>query len=193
MKRSLLLMTITLVCIGVVTVLYLVGFLNPIITSIFPNNPTADSAEWTLVVDGSVQHPLKLTLNELMAMPKTTVNAAIYCVGPPSSLVTSGNWTGVRLGLILEKAGVSSGAVKIAFYATDNYSTDLTVQTAMSNNIIVAYEKDGVPLTEKLRLVVPGKWGYKWISNLNHIEVTNYNFLGKWESRGYSDDGNISG
>jgi hypothetical protein len=38
-----------------------------------------------------------------------------------------------------------------------------------------------------LRLVVPGRWGYKWISMLTRIEVLDYNYLGFWESRGYSD------
>jgi hypothetical protein len=41
-------------------------------------------------------------------------------------------------------------------------------------------------------LVVPGKWGYKWISQLTVIELVNYDFLGRWESAGYSDEADIS-
>jgi hypothetical protein len=71
----------------------------------------------------------------------------------------------------------------------DGYTTDLTVQTAIGKDIIVAYQNNGVPITEGLRLVVPGTFGYKWISKLARIELVNYDFKGKWESAGYSDDG----
>jgi hypothetical protein len=145
-------------------------------------------AEWQLTVTGLVDHPLNLTLSEIAVMPQTTVYAQIYCVDFPNSVVTEGNWTGVKLSLLLEEAGVSPDAVKVAFYAKDGYSTDLTLAVAESNNVILAYEKDGTPLGETLRLVVPGRWGYKWISQVTRIELVNYDFKGLWESRGYSDD-----
>jgi len=97
----------------------------------------------------------------------------------------------VRLGFLLEQAGVSPSAVKVAFYDDYGYSTDLTIATATREDVIVAYERDGVPLDEKLRLVLPGKWGYKWISGVTHIELVDYDFTGVWESRGYSDDADI--
>jgi DMSO/TMAO reductase YedYZ molybdopterin-dependent catalytic subunit len=152
-------------------------------------NPTINQ-RW-LVVDGLVQNPLNLTSEELVALPRTTVDTTLYCVDFPNSPLASGNWTGVRLSLILDIASVSSGATKVAFRAADGFSTDLTVGTAMRQDVILAYERDGQLLPENLRLVVPGKWGYKWISNLNHIELVDYDFKGFWESRGYSDDAEI--
>ena len=152
------------------------------------------SFEWSLLVDGFVQRPLNLTLNELHAMPRTTVYAELYClpaVGSSGVLVDHGNWTGVRLGLILEKAGISPQAVKVAFYAEDGFTTDLTVTTAMQGDIVLAYEKDGKPLPEKLRLAVPSMWGYKWIKWLTHIEVVDYDFKGRYESRGFPDNAEI--
>jgi DMSO/TMAO reductase YedYZ molybdopterin-dependent catalytic subunit len=158
--------------------------------------PTAhaesNSAEWQLIITGLVEHELNLSLTELAAMPQTTVNAAIICVDFPGRVVAEGNWKGVNLWFLLEMAGVSPDAVKVAFYANDGYSTDLTVETAKREDIILAYEKDDVPLSEKLRLVVPGKWGYKWISQVASIELVDYDFKGFWESRGYSDDADIT-
>ena len=158
-------------------------------------DPTTESAaqdsEWTLVLDGLVESPLDLTLDDLRAMERTTEYVELYCVDYPTVPVEKGEWTGVRLGLLLEKAGVSPEAVKIAFYADDDYSTDLPVATAMREDVIAAYERDGVPLDEKLRLVLPGKWGYKWISHLTHIELVDYDFTGLWEGRGYSDEADI--
>jgi len=154
---------------------------------------TAGDSEWTVIVDGLVQSPLTLTFDELVAMPASTVYAELICVGLPMTPLAEGNWTGVRLGHILEEAGVSAEAVKVAFYADDGFATDLTVTTAMRDDIILAYERDGEPLTEEVRLVVPCKWGYKWISEPTHIELVDYDFLGTYESSGYSDEADIPG
>jgi hypothetical protein len=154
---------------------------------------TAGESEWTLVVDGLVQSPLNLTFDDLVAMPASTVYSKLYCVGVPWRPIAEGNWTGVRLGLILEEAGVLPEAVKVAFYADDGFATDLTVTTAMREDIILAYERDGSPLTENVRLVVPCKWGYKWITEPTHIELVDYDFLGTYESSGYSDEADIPG
>lgn len=156
------------------------------------NPQPPEAPKGTVIVDGFVQHPLNLTFDELVEMPRSTVNAELYCVDYPETIVAKGDWTGVMLGYILEMAGIHPDVVKVAFYAEDDYTTDLTVATAMREDIILAYEKDGEPLPEKLRLVVPGKWGYKWISQVAHIELVNYDFKGFWESRGYSDTAEIS-
>ncbi|MFB0502005.1 MAG: molybdopterin-dependent oxidoreductase [Candidatus Bathyarchaeia archaeon] len=189
MKRNLFLIVLLVLTFGVLSVASLAGFLNflgPVASEV------SKDSEWRLLVDGFVQRPLNLTFEELVAMPTSTVNAELYCVDAPRHVLAKGNWTGVSLGLILEKTGVCSEAVKVAFYAEDGFTTDLTVATAMREDIILAYKKDGEPLSEKLRVVVPGKWGYKWISQLIHIELVNYDYKGSWESRGYSDTAEIS-
>lgn len=40
-------------------------------------------------------------------------------------------------------------------------------------------------------MVVPGKWGYKWIRGPTRIVLVDYDFLGYWESSGYSDEADI--
>jgi DMSO/TMAO reductase YedYZ molybdopterin-dependent catalytic subunit len=157
-----------------------------------PKGTMFENSGLSLVVAGSVQHHLDLSLDEIMAMPKTTVNATLYCVGTPDRAVENGDWTGVQLAYLLENAGVSPDAIKVAFYATDGFTTDLTIAEAEQANIILAYEKDNNPLPENLRLVVPGRWGYKWISQVNRIELVNYDFKGFYESNGYSDTAEVS-
>lgn len=143
-------------------------------------NPTA------IAITGQVNHPANLTLAELKAMPKTTIYAALICVDFPQSIVEEGNWTGVKLATLLETAEIRSGAVKIVIAAGDGYSSDLNVDDAKQEDVILAYEKDGQALSS-LRLVVPGRWGYKWVNQVARIEAVDYNYLGFWESRGYSD------
>jgi DMSO/TMAO reductase YedYZ molybdopterin-dependent catalytic subunit len=163
-------------------------FLNIFALSTF--NATATDVtknQWKVRITGLVQNPLTLTLTNLTTMPATSIEANIYCVDFPSQMVTGGMWTGVKLSYLLGEAVVLPSAIKVAFYAADGYSTDLDLQTANRQDVILAYQKDGEPLYETLRLVVPGKWGYKWISQVNSIKLVDNNYLGKWESQGYSD------
>jgi uncharacterized repeat protein (TIGR02543 family) len=124
-----------------------------------------------------------------MAMPSTTVSANLYCVGSPSDPIEEGSWTGVKLADLLQEANVSTTAVKVALYATPYYATDLSLSTAMADDIIVAYEKDGTSLGEEIRLVAPGLWGYKWAVGLSKITLVDYDFRGTYEEQGYPDSG----
>lgn len=154
-----------------------------------------ENLEWVVEVGGLVRHHLNLSIEEISMMPISTVNAALYCLPSPDattgSLVDFGNWTGVRLGLILEKAGILPGVTKIAFYAKDGFTTDLTITAAMNDDVIIAYQKDGEAFLQKLRLVVPGRWGYKWIHSLVRLETVDYDFRGLYESRGFPDSAEI--
>jgi DMSO/TMAO reductase YedYZ molybdopterin-dependent catalytic subunit len=177
---------------AVMIVLMVAGFADLSYAALMPEaSAVSSSNDWHLNVGGLVDRQLNLSLADLEAMPATSVSAMIVCVGSPSSAVASGNWTGVRLWYLLQLAGISPNATKIAFNATDGYTTDLTVDTAQRGDVIVAYELDGQALGETLRLVVPGKWGYKWINQLTTIEAVSYDFMGFYESEGYSDDASI--
>jgi DMSO/TMAO reductase YedYZ molybdopterin-dependent catalytic subunit len=189
------------IAIGLATVVVvLAGFPQFLDTTYSPTTPSLhlplEDLKWTVEVNGLVSHHLNLSIEEITMMPRSTVNATLYCLPSPAaatgSLVDFGNWSGVRLGLVLEKAGVLPGTVKIAFYAKDGFTTDLTITAAMNDDIIIAYEKDGEALPQKLRLVVPGRWGYKWIHGLIRIEAVNYDFRGLYESRGFPDNAEIT-
>jgi len=170
---------------------------------LLPRNPNEQPQldekfqNWKLVIDELVDRPLNLSVSNLLSMPSTGVNSPLYCAGGGTGYpVENGTWEGVRLRMILEKAGIRPNAIKIAFYAPDGFSTGLAIQDAQRDDVIIAYKKDGEFLKDKngnpdFRLVVPGKWGYKWIRGLNHIELVDYDFKGFYESRGYSDEANI--
>jgi hypothetical protein len=153
----------------------------------------AQTSNSTLTIAGLVENPMDLTLNDIKAMPQTTEYAALICVDAPTTPLLQGNWTGVELSYLLQQANVSSSAVKVAFFAPDGFTIDLTIPMAtQDNSILVAYQLNGASLGG-LRLVVPGHWGYKWIDDLTQIKLVNYNFLGTEESLGYSDDATITG
>lgn len=130
---------------------------------------TTSDSEWTLIIDGAVNQPLNLTLSDLAAMPKKVVNSPLYCLG---SLVTSGDWAGVKLGYLLETAGLQNEAVSLTFHASDGYEIVLDLTEAFHDNVIIAYELDGYPLSETLRLVLPWKNGNNWIAWVTQITVS---------------------
>jgi DMSO/TMAO reductase YedYZ molybdopterin-dependent catalytic subunit len=170
-----------------ITTLIMLLIVSAFTTATTVTAKASTSNEWQLNINGLVQHPLTLTIDDLKAMPQTTEEATIFCVDFPSQIVTTGIWTGVTLATLLDQAGVQPTAVKVAFSAADQYATDLDIASARQSGVMVAYAKDGTSLSENLRLVVPGKWGYKWISQLTTITLVDYDFRGKWESQGYSD------
>jgi type 1 fimbria pilin len=158
---------------------------------LFPAQAQSSNPAYQLTITGLVQNPLNLTLADIKAMPQTTEYAALICVDAPNTPLLQGYWTGVELSYLLQQANVSLSAVKVAFFAPDGFTTDLTVQTAaQGNSILVAYQLDNASLSG-LRLVVPDNWGYKWISDLTQIKLVNYNFLGTEESEGCPDDATI--
>lgn len=133
-----------------------------------PNEVTIADLEWTLIIDGLVDQRLNLTLSDLAKMPKSTVYSVLYCMG---SLVTSGNWTGVKLEYLLETAGLQSDATSLTFIASDGYEVVLDLKDAFHENVIIAYELDGYHLSEILRLVIPWKNGDSWIAEITQITV----------------------
>jgi len=124
-------------------------------------------AEAELQIIGEVNHPISLTLDELIEMPQTTVNASLYCYG---DLVTSGEWTGVQLSMLLEIAEYNENAQSIQFDAEDGYSITILITEALREDVIIAYEKDDQPIA--LRLVIPGANGNLWISMIKSLSLS---------------------
>jgi DMSO/TMAO reductase YedYZ molybdopterin-dependent catalytic subunit len=108
-------------------------------------------------------------MDQLAAMPTTTVEANIYCYGV---FVTGGDWTGPKLSQILQMAGLVPQAESVRFTAADGYTVTIPITTAMLEDVIVAYQINAQPLSEGLRLVLPEANGNMWIDGITRITVT---------------------
>jgi DMSO/TMAO reductase YedYZ molybdopterin-dependent catalytic subunit len=131
--------------------------------------PVFAQTPWTLQVNGAVNNPLSLTMDQLAAMPTTTVYASLYCYG---ALVTEGNWTGVKLSQLLLNAGLDPQARSVEFTASDSYHVAILLADAMRDDVIIAYQKDNQSLSEVLRLVLPNVNGNMWIAKITQITVS---------------------
>lgn len=165
---------------------------------VFMPLPKAASAQTpgTLKIDGDVTTPLTLTNAELLSFPMVSEVAELKCVtGSPD---VTYNWTGIPLFYLLTLAQIKPDAYKVVTRCSDGYSSDLLVEDALKPTTILALEANGTSLpkltygpTGPYRLAVPGKYGYKWASGVQEIEVVTTDYKGEWESSGYSDEANV--
>lgn len=155
--------------------------------------PEVDINSWELEVGGLVQSPYKTGYEELTGFPQISVYATLETISNPVGGPSIGNavWTGVPLKYILEKAGIKDNAIKVIFFCQDGYSTAVTVQEALKDDVILAYKMNGKQLAPDhgypIRVVLPGKYGMKWAKWINKIELTDQDYKGYWEAQGWSD------
>ena len=110
------------------------------------------STQWSLQITNLAGNTVNYTYDQLLAMPVTTVAAELDCEGV---LVAAGNWSGVSLNHLLQQAGLDPAVAYLNFKAQDGYASP-SISEAMNPYVIIAYELNGSPLPEVLRLVLPG-------------------------------------
>jgi len=146
---------------------------------------TMDAAGWSLTVDGEVDNPLTLGLDDLKSQFEVVkLQLQLECGGngraafnPPAkgnqwTLGAVGNpeWTGVRYADVLKAAQVKSSAIYTAHYGMDGHlsgdpeklpiSRGVPIEKAMNPYSIIAFEMNGVPIPTlngfPVRVVCPG-------------------------------------
>lgn len=162
---------------------------TPIARHFIRNNgipPTSTAANgWTLAIDGEVNQPLKLSIDDLKKQFEVvSYKLQLECGGngraafnPPArgnqwtvGAVANSEWTGVRLADVLEAAGLKPNAVYTAHYGADSHlsgdpnkdalSRGMPVWKAMNPYTLIAFEMNGElihPMNgAPLRVVTPG-------------------------------------
>ena len=146
-----------------------------------------DPTAWRLEVDGLVERPLSLTLDDLMTMPRTSYTVKHHCVEGWSAIAS---WHGVAVSAIAARCGVRLGARYVMFRSFDaDYSNGWDLASAMHPQTILAYGMNDNPLPAAhgapLRLYAPIKLGYKLTKYLLSMTFTDRRPGGHWEDRGY--------
>jgi DMSO/TMAO reductase YedYZ molybdopterin-dependent catalytic subunit len=134
-------------------------------------------ADWSLTVDGMVAHPLRISLAQMIAAPRRTQITRHDCVEGWSAI---GEWSGVPLGLILKRAGMSSNAKFVVFHCADStggvpFYESIDLIDAFHPQTILATHMNGAPLTvghgAPLRLRVERQLGYKQAKYVMRVEA----------------------
>lgn len=172
---------------------------------------------WRLRVIGEVQRPIELDWRELRSLPETSVTATIECAGNGRVFLSPkvdgaqwergavGNavWAGVRLGEVLQRAGLRATAREVILTGADSgeiesaprpggrihFARSLPVAKA-SDDVVLAWQMNGEDLTPAhgfpLRAIVPGWYGMASVKWLTEIAVTARTFHGYYQSVDYA-------
>ncbi|HEY6109400.1 MAG TPA: molybdopterin-dependent oxidoreductase [Gemmatimonadales bacterium] len=152
-----------------------------------------DPASWRLTVDGLVEQPLALSLDDLHRMPRASYTVKHHCVEGWSAIAS---WAGVPVSEIVLRARPKPAARYIMFRSFDaDYSNGWDMASAMHPQTILAYAMNDNPLQPEhgapLRLYSPTKLGYKMTKYLVSMTFMDTRPGGYWEDQGYPWFGGI--
>lgn len=142
----------------------------PNVSWLFENPNPIDRDAWRLSVTGDVERELTLSYADLTGEPHELIRATIDCTG---GWYSAQDWEGVRLGALLDRAGMRDGVRSVVFTSVSGYSRAYPVEEA--RNLILATKVSGAELEHghgfPARVVAPGRRGYWWVKWVTEIEV----------------------
>jgi len=174
--------------------------------------PFVDPASWRLTINGAVERPVELDLAALRERPRVTHTVTLECAGngrarflprPISQpwldeAVGTAQWTGTPLAPLLREAGIAPEAVDVVFTGQDHgtergveqdYARSLSVADATADDVLLAYEMNGMPLPPQhgapVRLIAPGWYGMAHVKWLREITVQAEPFTGFQNATAY--------
>lgn len=152
-----------------------------------------DISTYQLTVDGLVDTPASYTYDQVKALTSEQRLITVYCVEGWDATIL---WKGVTMKTLLDAAAVQQDANTVIFHAVDGYTTSLPLQEILDNDLMLAYDANGIALPPEMGypfiFVAEDKWGYKWARWVNRIELSDdAGYQGYWERNGYSNEGNL--
>lgn len=154
-----------------------------------------DIKNYQLKISGLVNKPTSFTYDQVISGFQSYKKVVtLDCMEGWSATIL---WQGILVRDLLKNTQIKPEANTVIFRAYDGYSTSFPLDYILNNDIIVAYKMNDIPLPPErgfpFQLVAEDKWGYKWIKWITEIELSaDENYKGYWESRGYSDSGDLN-
>lgn len=131
-----------------------------------------DPDTYRLAIDGMVDFPFQLRLDDLRCLPRIEIQTTIVCKG---NFEDTSIWAGASLKYLLEMAGIQAQAKNIRMVSADGYQASVTREDAMAGKAFLAYEwrTQPVPIIHgfPVRAAFPGLLGANWVKWLVKIEV----------------------
>ena len=158
----------------------------------YSGEPSPDANAWALKVEGLVNNPTTLRLNDIKALPSATQMRTLECIGNPVGGNQIGNivWKGALFTAFAEKIGAKSNASWVSIHGDDGYFTSLPLANMLNANTLMVYEMGGEPLPRghgfPVRMLIPGVYGQKQPKWIVKIEFTDHEVVGTWEGQGWS-------
>jgi DMSO/TMAO reductase YedYZ molybdopterin-dependent catalytic subunit len=132
-----------------------------------------DLHQWRLEMTGSVKSPLRLTFEEMKALPSIERDVLLIC---PGFFANYGKWRGISIVELLKKGQAEEGVTQVTVRGPEgNYGMvkDFKIEDVYSNKVFLAYEVNGKTLPRRhgfpLRLVAEGHYGYDWVKYVHKV------------------------
>jgi DMSO/TMAO reductase YedYZ molybdopterin-dependent catalytic subunit len=152
--------------------------------------PHTELAAWDLRVFGEVAHEVRLSWDELLALPASESVQDIHCVTRWSRF--DARFRGVHWRELARLAEPTPTARFVVAHAEQGFTANVPIASLQDENALLVYEADGQPLTVEhgwpLRLVIPHKYFWKSAKWLRAIELRSTDQPGFWERYGYHND-----
>jgi DMSO/TMAO reductase YedYZ molybdopterin-dependent catalytic subunit len=155
----------------------------------FNGIPQIDIGKWRFRMWGRVENEMELTFEELVSLPSVKVYCDVHCVTGWSVLGIT--WGGVSSKEIVKLCNPDANFVIV--HSADGYTTNLSLDDFLQDDVVFAYEMNGERLTLEhgfpLRLVVPRLYFWKSAKWVTGVKFTEIEERGYWESKGYHNRG----
>ena len=150
---------------------------------------TASTRDWKVKIHGEVEKPTTLTFQELLELSQVDITCDVHCVTGWTLL--DSQWSGVQLTTIMNLVKTKESARFVIFQATAGYSSNIPINEARKENVLLAHGFSGrelpLPHGAPVRALVPDLYFYKSAKWLEGIKFTARDEPGYWEIRGYSN------
>lgn len=169
--------------------------------------PEIDPTTWELTVDGMVDNPLTLTLDDLKARPRKELTFTLECAGNHGlpffhGGIGNATWTGTPLAPILEEVEILDDGIEVVFFGVDqgeetvretttvqNFARSMSLADAMHPDNLLCYEMNGDALPAvngaPVRLIAPGWYGVANVKWLDRIEIWDTRYAGRFMAKDY--------
>lgn len=171
--------------------------------------PRIDPADYSLLIHGMVERPMKFSLDDLKRFPSRTQICFIECAGnggaaytttpnPQRSpqqvdgLVSTSEWTGVPLATLFREVGLGDDASWFLAEGMDASVMTRSIPTEKAwDDALIAYGQNGEAIRPEqgypARLLLPGWEGNANVKWIRRIDVSDRPFMTRWETSKYSD------
>lgn len=176
--------------------------------------PELDEQTWRLTIDGAIARAQTLTLEDLRSLPARTITATMECAGNGRTglaplpagepwgqgAVSTTDWRGVPLRVLVERAGLDDAAVELRFTGADQgvpsgsdgeqpYIRSLPRAAALLDGVLLAFEMGGQPLPRThggpVRLLVPDWYGMASVKWLVQVTAVTTPYAGHFQHEAY--------
>jgi len=152
--------------------------------------PEVTPQKFRLDIDGMVERPLSLRLDEFMALPQSESMSDMHCVTQWSRY--DNRWKGVSARALLDAVQPRAEAKHVVFHAHDGYTTNVRLDQFDQPDVFLVHQWEGKPIERQhggpVRVLIPRLYLWKSAKWVRRIELTGADRPGFWEVRGYNNN-----